>query len=66
MGNRAVEPVERDGGTLGAVTGELRELLDLLRGAVLDIRRGVSGRFLKYCRVNTLGDVRAVYIIGAG
>ena len=32
----------------------------------LDIRRGVSGRFLKYCRVNTLGDVRAVYIIGVG
>ena len=66
MGDRAVESVECDGCALGAVTGELRELLDLLRGAVLDIRRGVSGRLLKYCRVDALGDVRAVYVIGVG
>ena len=66
MGDSAIEPVECDGCALGAVTGELRELLDLLSGAVLDIRRSVCGGFLKYCRVDTLGNVRPVYVIGAG
>ena len=66
MGDRAVESVECDGVHSRRRHRRASRLLYLLRGAVLDIRRGVSGRFLKYCRVDALGDVRAVYIIGVG